>query len=140
MSSSDERWEAEQQQLLDARNHLASCQQWAQNALSMAENDGRGASGGSDFRAGGDSESHRSTCRRCLGDSWIDQSFATCPVRLIGAEVLLGKISVKVALAPREADAPSGAPLTVIFRERMPGVEDGPVSLRGRGHRGGVTA
>jgi hypothetical protein len=41
MSSSDERWEAEQQQLLDARNHLASCQQWAQNALSMAENDGR---------------------------------------------------------------------------------------------------
>jgi hypothetical protein len=45
-------------------------------------------------------------------------------------------------LRHRDSDAPLGAPLTVIFtrRENARREEDGPVSFRGRGHRGCVAA
>ena len=62
-------------------------------------------------------------------------------VRLIGAGVLPGKISV-IKGVPRLRDAPAGAPLMVIFRgERMPGASRTARSaLRACGHRGGVPA
>ena len=136
MSSWDERWQAEQQQLVDARNHLASCEQWAQNALSMAENDGREQAAAAIFRAGSDSKSYRSTCRRCIGDSGIDQSFATAPLPPDRCRILPWKITVKGLPEGTRL----GAPLTVIFARRQDArrEEDGPVRSCRHGHWGAL--
>ena len=94
------------------------------------------AGSGGNFRAGSDSKSYRSTCRRCIGDSGIDQSFATAPLPPDRCRILPWKITVKGLPEGTRL----GAPLTVIFARRQDArrEEDGPVRSCRHGHWGAL--
>ena len=105
----------------------------------MAENDGREQAAAAIFAQVATAKAIAALAAAALEIAGSIQKARHLPVsdRCRG----LAEISSRVALRHRVSDAPSGAPLTVIFAgERMPGAEDGPVRLRRRGHRDAVTA